>query len=113
MEGEKATITNKEGRRKIIHPFSSLSIGGEGGIAGLLVFGGALAIAGFMAVTSFATNKNKAKGTHHHQPKPQQLLLDDDSCKSEDSHETTKSLASLLQHSTPQDGDVTWYDIII
>ncbi|KAJ1412595.1 hypothetical protein SESBI_20324 [Sesbania bispinosa] len=107
MGDERATITNKHGKKKI-HPFSTtLSIGGEGGITGLLVFGGALAIAGFMAVASFARNKNKAKGAHHHQPKPQQLLLNDDGCKSEDNHETTQTLTSLLQHSTPQLGDVT------
>nr|KYP50983.1 hypothetical protein KK1_027194 [Cajanus cajan] len=44
----------RQGKRKI-HPF--ISIGSEGGIAGLLVFGGALAFAGFMAVASFASNK--------------------------------------------------------
>lgn len=112
MEEERATITNKNGKKKIIQPLiSSLSIGHEGGVAGLLVFGGALAIAGFMAVASFASNKDKAKGkgTYDHQPKPQQLLLEDDGFKSEDHHETTQSLDSLVQDSTTQDGDTTWY----
>ncbi|KAL2345447.1 hypothetical protein Fmac_006732 [Flemingia macrophylla] len=59
-----------ENKRQGKHPLiSSLSIGGEGGITGLLVFGGALAFAGFMAVASFASNKQKAKD-HHPKPKP-------------------------------------------
>ncbi|XP_029130006.1 uncharacterized protein LOC114916758 [Cajanus cajan] len=85
----------RQGKRKI-HPF--ISIGSEGGIAGLLVFGGALAFAGFMAVASFASNKRKPKD---HQPKPQQLLL-------EDHHiDTTQTLTSLIQDSTIPHGDAT------
>ncbi|TKY61755.1 gar2 protein [Spatholobus suberectus] len=110
MEDKSTTITNRQGKKKI-HPLISLSIGGEGGIAGLFVFGGALAIAGFMAVASFASNKHKAKGTHDHQPKPkpkpQQVLLDEHGCKSEEDHDTTQSLTSFIQHSTIQHGDAT------
>lgn len=106
MEEER---TNKHRKRKII-PFSNLTIGGESGIAGLFMFGGALAFASFMAVASFATKRNKTKRIHHHQPKPKQFLFDDDRCKSsEDNHETTHSLSSL-QHSTDQVEDVTWYN---
>lgn len=79
---------------------------------GLVVFGGALAIAGFMEVASFASNKNKAKDTHDdHQPpkpkpKPQQLLLEEHGCKTdhEEDRDTTQSLTSLIQH-----GDAAWY----
>ncbi|KAL5060606.1 hypothetical protein RYX36_032210 [Vicia faba] len=68
MEDER---TNRDGKRKTNTSLGrrSLTIGGEGGITGLLVFGGALAIAGFMAVTSFGTKKHKKKNIHpHHQP---------------------------------------------
>ncbi|XP_027349402.1 histone-lysine N-methyltransferase SETD1B-like [Abrus precatorius] len=108
MEDKRITITNKRGKKKI-HPLSSLSIGGEGGIVGLLVFGGALAIAGFMAVASFASKKRKGKGTHDHQPKPKQqhILLDQNGCKSEEDHEITQTLTSLLQHSTIHHEDAT------
>lgn len=96
-------MTNRLGKRRMIfHPLSSLSIGGEGGIAGLIVFGGALAIAGFMAVASFASNKNKAKDTHDHKHKPKQLSLDERGCKAEEDHGT-------IQHSTIQHQDATWY----
>ncbi|KAG4394016.1 hypothetical protein AAZX31_03G196300 [Glycine max] len=104
MEDKRTAITNNQARKKIHPLIRSLSIGGEGGIAGLVVFGGALAIAGFMAVASFASNKNKAKDTHDdHQPpkpkpKPQQLLLEEHICKSEEDHDTTQSLTSLIQH---------------
>jgi len=112
MEDKKSIMTNRQGRKKVL-PLSGLCIGGEGGIAGLFVFGGALAIAGFMAVASFASNKQKAKGTHDQQTKakhkPQQLLLDEHECKSEDDHETTQSLASLIKNSSIQNGDATWY----
>lgn len=74
MEDEKTT--NKHGKKKIHTSFGSITIGGEGGITGLLVFGGALAIAGFMAVTSFGSKKHKKKPIIH--PHHQQLLLDDD-----------------------------------
>lgn len=109
MEEER---TNKHRKKKII-PFSNLTIGGEGGITGLFMFGGALAFAGFMAVASFASKKNKAKRIHHQQPKPKQFLFDEDRCKSsEDNHETIQSLSSL-QHSTNQVEDVTWYNDIM
>ncbi|XP_004494392.1 uncharacterized protein [Cicer arietinum] len=75
MEDEK---TNRHGKKKMHHSLGTLTIGGEGGITGLLVFGGALAIAGFMAVTSFATQRTKKKAIHPYQPIPQHLLLDDD-----------------------------------
>ncbi|XP_058764672.1 uncharacterized protein LOC131638140 [Vicia villosa] len=92
MEDER---TNRDGKRKTNTSLGrrSLTIGGEGGITGLLVFGGALAIAGFMAVTSFGNKKHKRKSIHpHHQ---EQYLLDDDDKAS-------------LQHSTNQFGeDVT------
>ncbi|CAJ1876723.1 unnamed protein product [Sphenostylis stenocarpa] len=104
-------ITNRQGRKKFL-PLSGLCIGGEGGIAGLFVFGGALAIAGFMAAASFASNKQEAKGTHDQQtkPKPQQLLLAEHECKSEeDHHDTTQSLTSLIQNSSIQHGDATCY----
>ncbi|KAK7337485.1 hypothetical protein VNO77_18061 [Canavalia gladiata] len=106
MEEERTGITNKHGRKKI-HPLGSLSIGGEGGITGLLVFGGALAVAGFMAVASFASNKRKAKGIHDHQPKPipQQLLLDENGCKTQEDHQTNQNLTSLLQHPNIQHED--------
>lgn len=110
MEDKRTAITNNQARKKIHPLIRSLSIGGEGGIVGLVVFGGALAIAGFMEVASFASNKNKAKDTHDdHQPpkpkpKPQQLLLEEHICKSEEDHDTTQSLTSLIQH-----GDSTWY----
>lgn len=96
MEDER---TNRDRKRKTNTSLGrSLTIGGEGGITGLLVFGGALAIAGFMAVTSFGTKKHKKKSIHPHQ---QQYLLDDDEKDS-------------LQYSTTQFGeDVTSYDIII
>lgn len=73
------------------------------------MFGGALAIAGFMAVTSFARDKSKGKGTCEQHAKsksnkPQELFLE-----GEIDHESAKSLSSLLQHSTAQDGDVTCY----
>ncbi|KAK7379012.1 hypothetical protein VNO80_04463 [Phaseolus coccineus] len=112
MEDKKSTITNRQGRKKVL-PLSALCIGGEGGIAGLFVFGGALAIAGFMAVASFASNKQEAKGTHDQQtkpkPKPQQLLLDEHECKSEEDHDTTQSLTSLIKNSSIQNGDATCY----
>jgi hypothetical protein len=90
MEDER---TNRDRKRKTNTSLGrSLTIGGEGGITGLLVFGGALAIAGFMAVTSFGTKKHKKKSIHPHQ---QQYLLDDDEKDS-------------LQYSTTQFGeDVT------
>jgi len=92
MEDEKTT--NKHGKKKIHTSLGSITIGGEGGITGLLVFGGALAIAGFMAVTSFGSKKHKKKVIIH--PHHQQLLLDDDS----------------LQNSTTQlEEDATSYDI--
>ncbi|WJX79806.1 hypothetical protein P8452_62888 [Trifolium repens] len=91
MEDEK---TNKHGKKKINTSLGSITIGGEGGITGLLVFGGALALAGFMAVTSFGTRKHKRKAIHPHHH--QQILLDDDK-----DH-------SLVQYSTTQFGeDVT------
>ncbi|WJX85119.1 hypothetical protein P8452_67620 [Trifolium repens] len=91
MEDEK---TNKHGKKKINTSLGSITIGGEGGITGLLVFGGALALAGFMAVTSFGTRKHKRKAIHPHH---QQILLDDD-------HKDH----SLVQYSTTQFGeDVT------
>jgi hypothetical protein len=97
MEDEK---TNKHGKKKINTSLGSITIGGEGGITGLLVFGGALALAGFMAVTSFGTRKHKRKAIHPHH---QQILLDDD-------HKDH----SLVQYSTTQFGeDVTSYDRII
>ncbi|WVZ06303.1 hypothetical protein V8G54_019649 [Vigna mungo] len=104
MEGK------RQGRNKVL-PTNALCIGGEGGIAGLFVFGGALAIAGFMAVASFASNKQKAKATHDQQtkPKPQQLLLDEHECKSEDDHDTTPSLTSLVKNSSIGNGDATCY----
>lgn len=104
MEGK------RQGRNKVL-PTNALCIGGEGGIAGLFVFGGALAIAGFMAVASFASNKQKAKATHDQQtkPKPQQLLLDEHECKSEDDHDTTQSLTSLVKNSSIGNRDATWY----
>ncbi|KAL2954052.1 hypothetical protein AAZX31_19G199900 [Glycine max] len=106
MEEKRTAITNRQGLKKKMHPLiSSLSIGGDGGIAGLFVFGGALALAGFMAVGSFASKKHKAKGTHDdHQPKPkpkpQQLLLEEHGCKTdhEEDRDTTQSLTSLIQH---------------
>lgn len=112
MEEKRTAITNRQGLKKKMHPLiSSLSIGGDGGIAGLFVFGGALALAGFMAVGSFASKKHKAKGTHDdHQPKPkpkpQQLLLEEHGCKTdhEEDRDTTQSLTSLIQH-----GDAAWY----
>lgn len=70
MEDKRTVITNNQARKKIHPLIRSLSIGGEGGIVWLVVFGGALAIAGFMEVASFASNKNKAKDTHDdHQQK--------------------------------------------
>ncbi|KAK7284621.1 hypothetical protein RJT34_19370 [Clitoria ternatea] len=100
MEDQRTQITNKQGKKKIL-PLSTLSIGGEGGIPGLLVFGGALAIAGFVAVVSFTTNKRKTKANHDHppKPKPQQLLLDEDGCKSQEDHDT------ILQH---EDAKCCW-----
>ncbi|KAG4916651.1 hypothetical protein JHK87_054208 [Glycine soja] len=106
MEEKRTAITNRQGLKKKMHPLiSSLSIGGDGGIAGLFVFGGALALAGFMAVGSFASKKHKAKGTHDdHQPKPkpkpQQLLLEEHGCKTdhEEDRDTTQNLTSLIQH---------------
>ncbi|KEH24411.1 transmembrane protein, putative [Medicago truncatula] len=74
MEDEKTT--NKHGKKKIHTSLGSITIGGEGGITGLLVFGGALAIAGFMAVTSFGSKQHKKKPIIH--PHHQQLLLADD-----------------------------------
>ncbi|BAT86282.1 hypothetical protein LR48_Vigan03g281900 [Vigna angularis] len=110
MEGKRSVITNKQGRNKVL-PTNALCIGGEGGIAGLFVFGGALAIAGFMAVASFASNKQKAKATHDQQTKskPQQLLLDEHECKTEDDHDTTRSLTSLVKNSSIGNGDATCY----
>ena len=111
MEDEGATVTNKQGKKRT-NPLSSIiSVGTEGGVAGILVFGGALAVAGYMAVASIASIKNKAKGkaAHDHQPrpnKPQQLLLDECGCKSEEDH---KCFSSFLQHSTTQDVDAAWY----
>ncbi|CAK8544371.1 unnamed protein product [Lathyrus sativus] len=89
MEDER---TNRDGKRKTNTSLGrSVTIGGESGITGLLVFGGALAIAGLMAVTSFGTKKHKKKSIHPHQ----QSLLDDDEKDS-------------LQYSTNQFGeDVT------
>lgn len=106
MEDENATITNNKHRKKrIVLPLTTLPIGGEGGIAGLLVFGGALAIGGVMAAMSLSNNKRKAKakGTIiHHQPKPQQLFLDnDDGHNIEDNHQTTQTHIQLA--------NVTWY----
>ncbi|RDX63630.1 hypothetical protein CR513_57917, partial [Mucuna pruriens] len=112
MEDKRTTVTNRQGKKKSHLPLSSISISGEGGIAGLFVFGGALAIAGFMAVASFASNKDKAKETHDHQPKPkpQQLLLDEHGCKIEEDQDTNKTLTSLIQHSKIQhEEDATWY----
>ncbi|XLU18654.1 hypothetical protein S245_054720 [Arachis hypogaea] len=74
MGEARANLTNNnsnEGKKKI-NPLGSiiLTLGGGGGVAGLVVIGGALAVAGFMAVTSFARNKSnaEAKGmvTHDH-----------------------------------------------
>ncbi|KAJ1402386.1 putative transmembrane protein [Sesbania bispinosa] len=79
-----------------------ISGGGGNGVAGLVVFGGALAVAGFIAVASFATNKNKKTKAPLTKPipQPQQLSLDND-CKSQDDHEieTTQGLRFLLPHS--------------
>ncbi|QCD98253.1 hypothetical protein DEO72_LG6g2971 [Vigna unguiculata] len=109
MEAKSSVITNKQARKKLL-PTNALCIGGEGGIAGLLVFGGALAIAGFMAVASFANNKQKAKATRDQQTKPQQqLLLDEHECKNEDDHDTTQSLTSLVNNSSIENGDATCY----
>ncbi|GAU11253.1 hypothetical protein TSUD_342440 [Trifolium subterraneum] len=89
MEDEK---TNKHGKKKKNNCLGSITIGGEGGITGLLVFGGALALAGFMAVTSFGRKKHKRRAIHPHH---QQILLDEDK-------------DSLVQYSTTQFGeDVT------
>ncbi|XP_057717697.1 uncharacterized protein LOC130932394 [Arachis stenosperma] len=65
MGEARANLTNNnsnEGKKKI-NPLGSiiLTLGGGGGVAGLVVIGGALAVAGFMAVTSFARNKSNAK----------------------------------------------------
>ncbi|KAK7396916.1 hypothetical protein VNO78_18079 [Psophocarpus tetragonolobus] len=123
MEDNKRTITNMQGKRKI-HPL--ISIGGEGGIAGLFVFGGALAIAGFMAVASFAvTNKDKDKDkhkpkpkpkptptpTHDHQskPKPKPHACSKNINEEDHDPDTTQTLTSLIQHSTIQHGDATCY----
>ncbi|CAJ2631985.1 unnamed protein product [Trifolium pratense] len=89
MEDEK---TNKHGKKKKNTSIGSITIGGEGGITGLIVFGGALALAGFMAVTSFGRKKHKRKAIHPHH---QQILLDEDK-------------DSLVPYSTTQFGeDVT------
>lgn len=77
----------------------SISSGrGGGGIAGLLVFGGALAVSGLIAVASFASNKNKAERpkTPVGEPEPQE------------SDDTTEGLPSLLQDSTTNDENA-WY----
>lgn len=98
MEDEKTT--NKHGKKKIHTSLGSIIIGGEGGITGLLVFGGALAIAGFMAVTSFGSKQHKKKPIIHPQSHHQQLLLAHDK--------------DSLQNSTSQlEEDATSYDITI
>ncbi|KAK7344415.1 hypothetical protein VNO77_13982 [Canavalia gladiata] len=103
MIEEKEKMENKRGRNNS----GSVITGARGGngIAGLLLLGGAFAIAGFMAVTSFATHKNKPKGAlpqPNPKPKLQQLSL-----------ETNQGLHSLLQQSaTPtNDPEVTCDEI--
>lgn len=74
-------ITNKEQRNKTAP------------IAGLLVFGGALAVTGVIAIASFVTSRSKAKAPPH---EPQQ---------SESDHPS-------LQHS-PTNRDNAWYTQIL
>lgn len=88
---ESVRKTNKKGERKRQLVISS-SVSNGNGIAGLLVFGGALVVAGFIALSSFATNRNKAKGKSdltEPEPKPQQLSSDDNiKSQDHDDHET-------------------------
>ncbi|XP_019451761.1 PREDICTED: uncharacterized protein LOC109353854 [Lupinus angustifolius] len=93
MEDERVRKTNKDGKKKEYNSVllsSNISKGGGKRIPGLLVLGGAMAVAGYVAVLSlhsFVTKRNKAKeksksDVTEHEPKPQQLLLED-GCKSQ------------------------------
>lgn len=62
---------------------------GSGGIAGLLVFGGALAVTGLIAVASFASNKKK---NHNHNNKantPKSPVVEPEPQESDDTISTT------------------------
>lgn len=101
--------------------------GGGNGIAGLVVFGGALAVASFIAVVirSLAINKNNStKGPvtdPNPKPKPEQPSVDNNGCNSKSQDGTTHQieaihgqglgLAALLQPSTTptnDNGDAAW-----
>lgn len=113
MGGERVRA-RKKNRQLISGSRASDGVGGGGNeIAGLLMFGGALAAAAFVAVVSFAFNKNKTKDAAiHPKPKPrhqQQLSLEN---SEEDDHEIEtiqEGLGALLQPSTTptNDGDAS------
>ncbi|KAF1861099.1 hypothetical protein Lal_00000518 [Lupinus albus] len=104
MENERVRNTKNDGKKKHYNSVllsSNISNGGGKRIAGLLVLGGAMAVAGYVAVLSlhsFVTNKKKAKeksksAVTENEPKPQQLSLED-GCKSQghgDNHTETTS----------------------
>ncbi|KAE9618802.1 hypothetical protein Lal_00047827 [Lupinus albus] len=104
MVEERVRRRNKDGKKKskIIFAGSLSSGGGGNGIAGLLVVGGAVAVAGYVAVSSlhsFVTNRIKAKAkisVTEPEPKPQQLSLVDN-CKSQyhnHDHETGDAVSA-------------------
>ncbi|CAL0300242.1 unnamed protein product [Lupinus luteus] len=86
MVEERVRKRNKDGKKNSQIIFTgSLGSGGGNGIAGLLVLGGAVAVAGFVAVSSlhsFVTNRFKTKANvsvTEPEPKPQNLSLVDNS----------------------------------
>ena len=94
---EEQKVMNNNGRKR-----TQISInGGGGGIGGLIVLGGALAVTGLIAVASFATKKNKAKNRGFKKPEFSQEKLDHNGSKNED--ETGQGLSFVLQNSTPND----------
>ena len=101
---EEQKVMNNNGRKRT--HISIIGVGGGGGIGGLLVLGGALALIGLIAVTSFATKKNKAKncGLKKSESESQEKLDHNDS-KNED--DTIQGLGSVLQNSTTND-EIEW-----
>lgn len=100
---EQQGVTNSGGGRKKNQGSVSIERGGGGGIAGLLVLGGALAVTGLIAVASFASKRNKGKGRHHQDKSPLSGTLP------QESDDTSQGLPSLQDSTANDDIDNTRY----